>query len=147
MQRRDLLKALMAAPLLQLAAAEGAPLFFTKEEFAALDELTELIIPSDEHSPGAHAAGAAAFIDRSVAEAFLSEEKEMWRKGIAPYVPLDTKQRRNMLTEASEKDEKFFALLKSSTAFAYYTSKIGIHNDIQYVGNVVQEQFSGYEVT
>jgi Gluconate 2-dehydrogenase subunit 3 len=74
LNRRDLMRAMTAVAFttLQLPAAEpNAPLFFTKDEFALLDTLTEILIPTDEHSPGAHAAGVAAYIDRTVAEAFL----------------------------------------------------------------------------
>jgi len=158
MQRRDLLKIVAGAalmPALQLTAhEEGAPLYFTKEEFAALDELTEIIIPADAHSPGAHAAGVAVFIDKSVAEAFLPKDKESWRKGLAPFLSLDKKQRVALLTKLAAKEndphteqEHFFGQLKETTAFAYYTSNIGIHQDIQYIGNVIQEQFSGYEAS
>ena len=158
MQRRDLLKVMAGAaflPALQLTAGEpGAPLYFSKEEFAALDELTEMIIPTDSHSPGAHAAGVAVFIDKTVAEAFLPEDKESWRKGLAPFLPLNKEQRLAMLTKlaateqnAQSDQERFFGQLKETTAFAYYTTDIGIHQDIGYIGNVVQQEFSGYEVT
>lgn len=150
MQRRDLFRLVAGAamvPMLQLKAAEpGAPLYFSKEEFAALDELTEIIIPTDSHSPGAHAAGVASFIDRSVAEAFLPEEKESWRKGLAPFLPLNKADRRAMLTKISNSNNEFFGQLKQTTAYAYYTSSVGIHQDLQYVGNVIQQQFSGTEV-
>src|SRR5436190_15443343 len=84
MNRRELVELLAGAAFaLQLPAAEpGAPLFFTKDEFALLDCLTDLIIPTDEHSPGAHAAGVAAFIDRTTAEAFLAKDKQSWRDGL-----------------------------------------------------------------
>ena len=38
------------------------PMFFTPEEFVVVDQVTELIIPQDEH-PGARDAGVAEFID------------------------------------------------------------------------------------
>jgi hypothetical protein len=43
--------------------------------------------------------------------------------------------------------ERFWGQLKETTAFAYYTSSIGIHQDINYKGNVILEQFVGYEAT
>lgn len=158
MQRRDLLKLMAGAalmPALQLTAGDpNAPLYFTKQEFAALDELTDLIIPTDEHSPGARQAGVAKYIDKSVAEAFLPEDKESWRKGLAPFLPLDKAQRITLLTELSKKErnpqtdaERFFGQLKESTASAYYTSSIGIHQDINYLGNVIQVEFAGYDAT
>ncbi len=148
MQRRDLLKLLIGTAALQLTAAEpGAPLYFSKAEFAALDELTEMIIPADDHSPGAREAQAAAYIDKTVAEAFLPEDKTSWRKGLAPFVPLSKAQRLTLLTELAAKDDPFFGQLKESTAYAYYTSKVGIHQDIQYLGNVIQIEFAGYDAT
>ncbi len=87
LNRRDLLKLLSAAtfsaPLALAAPQPGAPLFFTKDEFLLLDTLTELVIPADDHSPGAHGAGVAAYIDKNVAEAFMPEDKTSWQKGLA----------------------------------------------------------------
>jgi hypothetical protein len=169
LNRRDLFKLMTAAAFttLQLPAAEpGAPLFFTKDEFALLDCLTDLMIPTDDHSPGAHEAGVAPYIDRTVAEAFLAENKESWRKGLAamnqlsqttcecPFLKASAKQQAAMLTKLAAKEqnpdteaEKFFTQLKETTAFAYYTSSIGIHQDINYKGNVLLEQFVGYDAT
>src|SRR5262245_43938778 len=53
--------------------------FFTREEFAMVDELSELIIPTDEHSGGARAAKVAEYIDKSLAEAWEAEAKQKWR--------------------------------------------------------------------
>jgi hypothetical protein len=169
LNRRDLFKAFTAVAFttLQLPAAEpGAPLFFTRDEFALLDALTDLMIPTDDHSPGAHDAGVAAFIDRRVAEAFLAQDKDSWRKGLSamnelsqsscqcPFLKASQQQQQEMLKKlaAKEKDpktepEKFFTQLKETTAFAYYSSSIGIHQEINYKGNVLLEQFVGYDAT
>jgi hypothetical protein len=157
LSRREALKLTGGAFLyLQLAAAEpGAPLFFTRDEFALLDELTELLIPADDHSPGAHAAGVAAYIDRTVAEAYVPDEKTSWRKGLAAIGQLlherDT-QPAAVLTKLAAKEEdpqteaeKFFTQLKQTTAFAYYSSSIGIHEEMGYLGNVILQEFRGYE--
>ena len=40
--------------------------------------------------------------------------------------------------------EKFFTQLKQSTAFAYYSTSIGIHQEIEYKGNIILEEFVGY---
>ncbi|HEX4750974.1 MAG TPA: gluconate 2-dehydrogenase subunit 3 family protein [Bryobacteraceae bacterium] len=169
LNRRDLFKVLgiTAFATLQLPAAEpGAPLFFSKDEFVLLDTLTELIIPADDHSPGAHDAGVATFIDRSVAEAYLPEDKTSWRKGLAainelsqsmnggPFVKSSKAQQVDLLKTiaGAEKEpqtdpEKFFTQLKETTAFAYYSSSIGIHQDMEYKGNVILDKFVGYEAT
>ena len=155
--RREILKiAAGAFVCLQLPAAEpGAPLFFTAEEFALLDTLTELIIPTDGHSPGAREAGVAAYIDRTVAEAYVPDEKASWRKGLAAIHQLMNESDGTpaaVLTKlaANEKGpkteaEKFFTQLKQTTAFAYYSSSIGIHQEMGYLGNVLLPQFKGYE--
>src|ERR1700755_2806507 len=85
LNRRDLLKvaSALAFTSLQLPAYEpNGPLFFDKTEFSMLDTLTELIIPTDDHSPGAHAAGVASYIDLTVAHAVESEAKTSWTKGL-----------------------------------------------------------------
>jgi Gluconate 2-dehydrogenase subunit 3 len=157
MDRRDVLKfAGGAFVYLQLPAAEpGAPLFFTKDEFALLDKLTELLIPADEHSPGARGAGVAAFIDRSVAEAFLPDEKTSWRSGLAAVEKLLRAQQpvavlANLAaheTDPRTEPEKFFVQLKQATAFIYYSSSVGIHQEMGYLGNVVLPEFKGYDAT
>lgn len=168
LHRRDLLKILGAAfATLQLPAAEpGAPLFFTNDEFALLDTLTEMIIPADDHSPGAHAAGVATLIDRTVAEAYLPEDKTSWRKGLAaindlsqnmnggPFLKASKAQQIDLLKtiaaaerEPKSEAEKFFTQAKETTAFAYYTSSIGIHEEMNYKGNVILDKFVGYEAT
>jgi hypothetical protein len=44
-------------------------------------------------------------------------------------------------------EEKFFKELKSRVVFAYYTSEIGIKQDMEYKGNTYQNEFAGYDVT
>jgi gluconate 2-dehydrogenase subunit 3-like protein/TAT (twin-arginine translocation) pathway-exported protein len=73
--RRDMLKATAAAVALpavlgKCAAEAPAPKFFSAAEFALVDELSDMIIPTDAQSGGARAAGVAAFIDARMAEAF-----------------------------------------------------------------------------
>jgi hypothetical protein len=43
-------------------------------------------------------------------------------------------------------EERFFGELKRQTVQAYYTSKIGIHQDQEYKGNVVQPgDYAGFD--
>ena len=156
----------MAAPA---AAAASGPRFFTREELAVLDELTELIIPADSHSPGARAAGVSSFIDGRLAEAYLPVEQDVqqrWRDGLrrvdalcqemngAAFLAASPAQRVAVLTRmaASEKekeptsaDDKFWRELKSATVYAYYTSEIGIHQEMEYKGNTLQQEYAGEE--
>ena len=168
--RRDVLKAAGAVVASQLVAVRGtaAPpppaAFFTPEEFSLVDELTELIIPADEHSPGARAAQAAAFIDQQLHETVADEVKSQWRDGLqridalsrqmhgADFLKGSPEQQVAVLARIAQSEEnpkspeeRFFAELKSRTAFAYYTSKIGIHAELEYKGNVYQEEFAGFD--
>jgi len=143
------------------------PKFFTPAEFALVDEMSDMIIPTDQQSAGARAAGVAAYIDGRLAEAFEKEQPQRWRAGIKAVETLSREmsgktfmastpeQRLALLTRiaAAESDpktdaEKFFPEIKSSTIRAYYTSKIGIHDDQQYKGNVIQPgEYAGSDAT
>ena len=168
LNRRELLKTVtFAFTKLALPGAEpNAPLFFSNNEFALLEALTELIIPTDDHSPGARSAGVARYIDRAVAESFLPEEKSSWTKGLAlvnrlsqdtygiPFLNATRVQQQSLLQLMAENEfhaaidaERFFGQLKETTAFAYYSSSVGIHEDIEYKGNTILEQFQGYDAT
>jgi hypothetical protein len=168
--RRELIQLTAAAAVAGAAvpsglASEPAPKFFTKDEFAIVDELSELIIPTDEHSPGARTAQVAAYIDGRLAESFQDEPKKCWREGLArinslsaemhgqPFMHATPEQRLALLTRIAKNEAKpetpedhFFQELKGRTARAYYTSKVGIHQDIEYKGNVLLPEFVGYEV-
>jgi len=177
LSRREMLKlgasAAIAATLIGLdgdavaQAAQGkAPLFFTKEEFALVDELTDLIIPTDEHSPGARAAQVATYIDFRLSESFEEEPKTVWRGGLKviedlsremhgkPFLESSQEQRIALLTRISQNEAKpvkpeemFFNELKSTTADVYYSSKIGIHKEMEYKGNVYLKEFAGFDAT
>jgi len=177
LSRREMLKlgasAAIAATLIGLdgdavaRAAQGkAPLFFTKEEFALVDELTDLIIPTDEHSPGARAAQVATYIDFRLSESFEEEPKTVWRGGLKviedlsremhgkPFLESSQEQRIALLTRISQNEAKpvkpeemFFNELKSTTADVYYSSKIGIHKEMEYKGNVYLKEFAGFDAT
>src|SRR5207245_6602058 len=82
-------------------AAPAFLAFFTREEFALVDELSEMIIPSDEHSPGARAAKVAAYIDARLAEAFEETEKANWREGLKLVEKISRKTNGKSFLEAS----------------------------------------------
>jgi len=156
--RRDLIKITAGAAIASTTRGAVQPKFFTPEEHRMVDELTELIIPADEKSGGAKAAAVADYIDGRLAEAFEKSEREDWRKGLAAvnallrelhghdFLNCDTPQRTAILTrmaanEAAPKtpEEHFFISLKEMTVHGYYTSKIGIHDDMGYLGNTYQQ--------
>lgn len=172
--RRAMLKstatALAATPLLAEALTTQKPTtsaarFFTPEEFALVDELTEIIIPTDEHSPGARAAQVAAYIDARLTEAFTDEPRQQWRAGLQLVNALAMEMYGKAFLQTSEAqqfavvsrmaqgennpskpEEKFFLLLKQQTIQGYYTSKIGIQQEMEYKGNVYLKEYAGEEV-
>ena len=64
------------------ASAQKGGQFFAPEEFRMVDELSEIIIPADEHSPGARAAKVAAYIDARLGKSLEPEPKQLWRDGL-----------------------------------------------------------------
>src|SRR6266567_8565648 len=90
--RREMLAATaaaLAAPLVAPGAAQAAqaasmaPKFFTAPEFALLEELSDLIIPTDPHSPGARIAGVATYIDFRLSESLDTDQQAKWHSGLA----------------------------------------------------------------
>ena len=166
--RREMIGATAAAlaiPFLKVDPRQVG--FLTLAEYALLDELSELIIPADEHSPGARAAGVAGYIDARLAESLEPDWQARWRAGLQEVDALSQELNGKALLEATpdqrvavltrmaagESDPKtplehFFKELKWWTVFGYYTSKIGIHLDQEYKGNVFQTgEFAGFDPT
>jgi gluconate 2-dehydrogenase subunit 3-like protein len=164
MERRSLLKMVALTALSQkLNALPGAAMshmqaaptpaaytlqFFTEEESHLLDQLMEMIIPTDDHSPGAHEAQTNLFADLMVA-AGSDDVKKQWRDGIrlirekAAGSSLDEALRKAAANEDNPQSdlERFFILLKSMTVNGYYTSATGIHKEMEYVGNTYLAAF------
>jgi Gluconate 2-dehydrogenase subunit 3 len=149
----------------QTAAQDGLK-FFTRDEFALVDELSEMIIPTDDHSPGARAAKVAAYIDGRLAEAFEDKERTEWRDGLKlvdqlsrdasgkAFVGATPEQRLAILTRMAQNEGKpqkpaevFFAQLKGRVVNAYYTSEIAIKQELEYKGNTYQGEFAGFDVS
>ena len=135
--------------------------FFTAQQHRLVDVLSELIIPTDAHSPGASAAKVADFIDLLLAGA-LDDEQRIWRAGLPaldafavarwqhPFVDCSPEEQAAVLTQISQREsdpqtdvEKLFGLLKERTIQGYYSSEIGIHSELGYKGNKFLTQFVG----
>jgi hypothetical protein len=116
--------------------------FFTAEEQALLERLMELIIPADGHSPGAKAALVPAFADLMISTG-TDRAKTAWRSGLAAFgaagrdQPLEAVLAQAAAEEEAPKSElgRFFVELKRLTVDGYYTSSVGIHDEMGYVGN------------
>ncbi len=146
--------------------ARAAPAFLSAEQFALLDELSEMIIPTDDRSPGAKTAKVAAFIDARLAESWDDNTKKLWREGLPlvdrlsqqmngkPFLQSAVEQRTAVLTRMAQNEatpvkpeEIFFGELKARVVHAYYTSEIGIKQDMEYKGNRYLQEFVGTDVS
>jgi hypothetical protein len=145
------------------SAQSGAykPKALTDHEYATLRKLSDYIIPADEHSPGALAAGAADFID------FLcnaSEEmRDIYTGGLLwlddamarrhdgkTFLDATPAQQTEMLDLIAYRKNaspelnpgiQFFAFCRRMVADAYYTTPIG-HKDVGFMGNSAMTTFT-----
>jgi hypothetical protein len=143
------------------AKAAATPKFFNADQMALIGVISEHIIPTDTHSPGALAAEVPQFIDLMISES-PAETKTNWTNGLAAvdkmsqakfnaaYVKATKDQQIALLTEISANEmkaatveEKFFKAIKNMTIDGYYTSKIGIHDELKYKGNTYLKEFKG----
>jgi len=137
----------------QQAAVQGAaqapretyiPQFFSSGEYAVLDRLTDLIIPSDA-TPGAQEAGVSEFIDFMVSVdpdiqyrfrfglAWIDAQAR-WLQG-KPFLELPIGQQIEILERLAYKDKyrpheedgrAFFKVVREYTVMGFYTSRIGL---------------------
>ena len=149
-------------PHAEAAGTKSAAHFFTPSQHALVEELSETIIPADSHSGGAKAAKVADSIEQYLRETSDDNQKALWREGLRlidlmsqhyngkSFVDASPEERIAVLTVLSDNDKmtdltevRFFKDLKHLTVGSYYTSKIGIHDELEYKGNRIQQEFSG----
>jgi len=142
--------------------AQAPATFFTPAQHALVQELTETIIPADVRSGGAKAAKVADYIDQFLRETPDETEKSIWREGLPlievmcrhyhgkSFLDSTSEERVAVLTVLSDHGHltdlpeiRFFNSLKRMTVDGYYTSKIGIHDELQYKGNRINMEFVG----
>ena len=135
--------------------------FFNAQEIATIATISGLIIPADEHSPGTEDAGVPAFIDLMVSES-SSEVKRLWREGLIAidklsqerfstvFITANSDQQVTLLKTISKNEykarsieERFFVAIKGLTVDGYYTSQVGIHQELHYKGNAYLKDFVG----
>jgi hypothetical protein len=131
------------------ASARGAgagtylPQYFTAPEYALVETLTALIIPSDD-TPGAREAGVAEFVDFMVAHD--DEQRGPMRSGLAwlnqhcernfgkQFIEVSPEQQRALLEPLAyqakfrageEPGREFFRRLRELTIMGFYSSRIG----------------------
>jgi gluconate 2-dehydrogenase gamma chain len=149
----------------QEAKTPSGPQFFTPAELLVISRLTDLIIPPTE-TPGAAAAGVPQYIDLVVNED--PKLQGIFRQGLprldtmsesrfssSAFLQLAEAQQIEILTSLSEAAEQkvppkqnvaegdaaFFKAIKSLTADGYYTSRIGLLQELGYNGDTYLAAF------
>jgi gluconate 2-dehydrogenase gamma chain len=136
------------------------PKCFTHHNFLTLKKLADLIIPADEHSPGASDAGAAEYIDflssRNADLAAIFNGGFAWiddymqRRNGADFLAakpeiqtalLDRLAYRKNAAPETAPGQRFWVWVRNMVVDAYYTSPAGI-KDIGFMGNTVVASFS-----
>jgi hypothetical protein len=128
--------------------------FFTLAEFEVVGILSELIIPEDEHSPGALVAKVPDYLDLIVSD-LPADKQSLWRNGLASLEHVSKlqfgcnlsrttgTQRCELMSWLEISNETFFVELKNAVAVGFYTSEVGLHLDLRYEGNVFVDHFTG----
>jgi Gluconate 2-dehydrogenase subunit 3 len=151
-----------ATPAATPASASSNARFFTPAQHAMIEELSETIIPADSHSGGAKAAKVADYIEQRIRESVDEQQKALWREGLRLMESMSQHYNGKSIVDSSMEEKiailkvlsdntqlvelpevRFFHELKSLTVHGYYTSKIGIHDDLEYKGNRILMEFVG----
>jgi hypothetical protein len=144
------------------AEAKPGARFFTPAQHTLVEELSETIIPADSHSGGAKAAKVADFIEQTLRESTDDQQKTTWHEGLRlievmsehyngkSFVASSAEEKIAVLQVLSDNEQltelpevQFFRELKHLTVRGYYTSKIGIHDELEYKGNRILQEFVG----
>jgi glucoside 3-dehydrogenase (cytochrome c) hitch-hiker subunit len=158
----ELAQAETAPAQAKAAEAKASVRFFTPAQHTLVEELSETIIPQDSHSGGAKAAKVADYIEQFLRETSDDNEKSTWREGLRlidlmsqhyngkSFVASSSDERVAVLTVLSDNEHmtdlpevRFFRDLKHLTVRGYYTSKIGIHDELEYKGNRILTEYVG----
>jgi hypothetical protein len=158
----ELAQAQSAPAQAKATEATSAAHFFTPAQHTLVEELSETIIPEDSHSGGAKAAKVADYIEQFLRQTSDDNEKSTWREGLRlidlmsqhyngkSFVESSPDGRIAVLTVLSDNEHmtdlpevRFFRDLKRLTVRGYYTSKIGIHDELEYKGNRIITEYVG----
>ena len=145
-----------------MAAQEWTPRVLNPRQNETITTLTELIIPQTE-TPGAKAARVNRFIDAVLQQA-KPADRDSFLRGLAwmdersrtqfrtDFVAATPAQQTELLTTLSKSDGEtaelragvqFFRAIKSMTIDGYYTSEIGLRQELGDNGQLFLPQFAG----
>jgi len=128
------------------------PRFFSADEIKALDVFTSILIPTDE-TPGAREAHVVPFVDFVVnaASEYEPSLQQDWRAALRVlherrFLELTAGEQLALVEKMShpeDHDHDAFQLVKDMTVHAFYTSRAGLIDVLEYQGNAYLTQFPG----
>jgi hypothetical protein len=143
----------------QMIVPQATNRFFNETDYRTVARIADLIIPPTE-TPGAIQAGVPEYIDlvvsRDAAHQSLvadglrwldSQAKEM---GSDRFIDMETRGQLEILEPLCEtadagtsqaRNVQFFGLIKRLTADGYYTSKVGLIDELGYKGNTARSSY------
>jgi hypothetical protein len=144
------------------SADQWKPLFLDAHQNETVVALTELIIPATD-TPGAKEANVNRVIDLFLNEEEPDAQREFleglsWIDGRAlmrhqkPFIELTVEEQTALLQPLADLDNqnpadrqgvKFFQEIKDATLFGYYTSQIGMEQELHYGGDQYNDSFPG----
>ena len=130
-----------------------APKFFAPDDFQALQAFTEILIPTDD-TPGAREAQCAHYID-FVLQAAPPAIRKQWTDAMAAlkqagFHAADARGRLSLVTAMARPEidrtvshplYPVFRLIKQQNTFAFYTSRAGMIEALDYRGNTFNVRF------
>ena len=125
-----------------------APTVLTAEEHDILGFLVDTILPETE-TPGAREVGVHSMIDEDLQSessslGLLQNGLEELRE--AGFADMDSPERTRLLTRYSEADgnqREFFEVVKGLTIDRYYSTEVGLVQELGYQGNTYLQEFVG----
>lgn len=148
MDRRQLFPILAAAAALP---ASAAPRVFTAAEYELLNQLCDLLLPTDELGPGAKQAGVPAYLDL-ILDHSDAPTRRTWQDGLAainqraqdqfrqPFLACTAAQQAQLMDQLIA--TPFFTLFKTTAVQGFALTKEGWES-LGYRGGTVVHHFSG----
>lgn len=140
--------------------AQANPRFFNESDFKIISRIADLIIPETD-TPGASGVGVPEYIDMvisrntdqqlAMADGLRWLDSEANRLAQKTFIELSEAQQLSLLEPVCEafdaapkshaRNVEFFSLMKSLTADGYYTSKVGLIDELGYTGDTALMSF------
>jgi hypothetical protein len=128
------------------------PQFFSPGDFRVLDTFTDILIPTDD-TPGAREAHVSPFIDFVLFSAteYAPEMQAKWRRAMGFLTSQGFGEMSHdkqiafmkQISDANDAGFSNFQLIKDLAIYAFYTSRAGLIDNLEYKGLAYLTEFPG----